>query len=744
MSQFRGRRSGGATVIAAILSAAALAAVVGLVASADRGTDVQCPWLNAALPLTQRVDMLVSSMTLPQQATLMQLHRHTAPYARYQGYTDPIPERCVPAITEGDGPNVVRTGRSGATAFPAPITLAATFDPSLADAVGHALGAEFHGKGVMMAHVPNSNLAVNPQWGRTFETFGEDTYLDTHLSNPEIRGIQSNGVIADVKHIAEYQQERGEHPAFNRVPQVDLVVDQRTMIETELSVFESAFKDAHALSGMCSFTKINRVPACQNPAIMSWLRNAVGFPGMIRSDRPTTVTDIPKAVSLGMDQSFEISSATILGDVAAGRISRDQVATAAKQILLPVFQAGIMDRPWSYTPDADVSSADHRQTALTIAERGAVLLRNQSNMLPLNADSVKSIAVVGAHASANVPSYSRAATTATPLQAISDRAGSRVRVTYVEGDHSGDATTDGAGVRAAADAARSADVALVFVGVGGSEGTDLTSATLSGDGRKTDQDQLVEAVAAANPRTAVVLNTANPVLMPWKSQVAGIVEAWRPGQMDGTAIAHVLFGDVNPSGKLPVTFPATADQSLTADPSRYPGVNGTETFSEGLDIGYKWFDAHGLTPLYPFGYGLSYTTFAFSDIEVTPGAAVIHGPAVDPHTNPNEVVAQVRATVQNTGSRAGTDVAQMYLTDPASANEPIRQLRGFKPVTLAPGAHTTVTFPLTARDLAYWSAGTGKWTIPMGEFAIHVGDSSALPDLPLTDSLHLVPPAPPR
>jgi beta-glucosidase len=737
-NHFRSRRWRAVLIVATLLAgAAAVAPATG--ASAATDPNPQCPWLNPALPVTQRVDMLVSSMTLEQQASLMQLHQNTAPLTEYQVYTNPIPEVCVPAITEGDGPDMVRKELTGATAFPAPITLAATFDPSLANAFGDALGSEFQGKGVMMAHAPNSNLARVPQWGRNFETFGEDPYLDTMLSDPEIDGIQSNGVIDDVKHIAEYQQESGEHPPFTRIPQVNVVVDQRTMMETELSVFESAFKDAGALAGMCSFTEINGVPACQNPAIMSWLRNDVGFQGMIRSDRPTSITDLPKAVSLGMDQSFDISATTILNDVAAGLISPDEIATAAKQILLPVFQAGIMDKPWNYTPDANVSTAAHQQTALTIAERGAVLLRNQSNVLPLNTNAVKSIAVIGADASTNVLSNSPAATTVTPLQAITDRAGSGVSVNYVEGDHAGDATADAASIQAAADAARSADVAVVFVGVGGSEGSDLTSATLSGDGKKTDQDQLIEAVAAANPRTVVVLNTANPVLMPWNSQVAGIVEAWRPGQVDGTAIAHVLFGDVNPSGKLPMTFPASADQSLTADPSRYPGVDGTETYSEGLDIGYKWFDANAYTPLYPFGYGLSYTNFAFSNIKMTPGAAVVHGPAADPNTNPNEVVAQVQATVQNTGIRAGTDVAQLYLTDPASANEPVRQLRGFKPVNLAPGAQTTVTFPLTARDLAYWNSSTQKWAVPAGDFGIHVGDSSALTDLPLTGTLNLAP-----
>ena len=702
-------------------------------ASGEPTSTSHCPWLDPALPTMQRIDMLVSHMTLEQQVSLMTVHKGGA-YADYQVHTDPIPELCVPAITQGDGPDRVRREAVGATAFPSPIALGATFDPTLATEFGDALGAEFHGKGVMMAHAPSSNLARVPEWGRIWETFGEDTYLTSHLSDPEIRAVQRQGVIADVKHIAEYNQETNVHATATE-PHDNVLIDKRTMMETELSIFESAFRNAHAGAGMCGFTEVNGVPSCQNPDIMSWLRNDVGFQGMIRADGSpgarTPITDLPAAVRVGMDQS-SLSADTILADVNAGEISPEEIATAAKHILLPVFQAGIMDKPWQYTPDADVSTPEHQNTALTIAERGAVLLRNQSSVLPLNTNSVRSIAVIGAGASTDIQS-SDSPDTVTPLQAITDRAGSGIAVSYVEGDHTGNATTDAASIQAAADAARSADVAVVFVGVGGSENHDLQSATLSGDGVRTDQDQLIETVANANPHTVVVLNTANPVLMPWNDEVAGIIETWRPGQVDGTATAHLLFGDVNPSGKLPLTFPASSDQSLSADPNRYPGVNGTEEYSEGLNIGYKWFDAHGYTPLYPFGFGLSYTQFQFSGLSLTPANAR----GLDANRAPNRVVAVAHARVTNTGSRAGTEVAQLYLGDPASTGEPMRQLRGFQPVTLAPGQSQVVTFPLTARDLAYWDTGSHSWTVAPGTYQVYVGDSSATDGLPLHTSFRL-------
>lgn len=723
------------SVAAATLLIGGTAAIVGFTSPPASGESMssQCPWLDPSLPTEQRVDMLVSHMTLEQQVSLMTVVKG-GDYAKYQVHTNPIPELCLPAITQGDGPDRVRRQAVGATAFPAPIALGATFDRSLATDFGDALGAEFHGKGVMMAHAPSVNLARVPEWGRIWETFGEDTYLTTQLSNSEIEAVQSQGVIADVKHIAEYNQEANVHVTATN-PHDNVLIDKRTMMETELSIFESAFRDAHAGAGMCAFTEINGVPACQSPDVMSWLRNDVGFKGMIRADgapgQKTPITDLPAAVSVGMDQS-SWSTDTIMADVSAGEISPAEIATAAKHILLPVFEARIMDKPWAYTPDADVSTPAHQQTALTIAERGAVLLRNQSNVLPLSADNVKSIAVIGAGASTDIQS-STSPDTVTPLQGITDRAGSGVGVSYVEGDHTGNATTDAASIQAAADAARSADVAVVFVGVGGSEGQDLRSATLSGDGVRTDQDQLIQAVAQANPDTVVVLNTANPVLMPWNDQVAGIIEAWRPGQVDGTAIAHLLFGDVNPSGKLPLTFPASADQSLSADPNRYPGVNWIEEYSEGLNLGYKWYDANGLSPLFPFGYGLSYTQFAFKNLKITPA----NSRGIDANRAPNRVVTVVHASVTNTGTRTGAEVAQLYLGDPSGTGEPVRQLRGFQRVTLAPGQTQQVAFPLTARDLAYWNTASRSWTVAPGAYQVYVGDSSAVRDLPLYTSFHL-------
>jgi beta-glucosidase len=256
-------------------------------------------------------------------------------------------------------------------------------------------------------------------------------------------------------------------------------------------------------------------------------------------------------------------------------------------------------------------------------------------------------------------------------------------------------------------AAKASEVAVVFAGDQETEGIDRPDLSLPGF-----QDQLIQAVARANPRTVVVLDTGGPVLMPWLSQVPAVVEAWYPGEEDGNAIAAVLFGDVNPAGKLPITFPASDSAVPANTPAQYPGVNGVATYSEGLDVGYRYDDAEGITPLFPFGYGLSYTSFAFSHL-------IVHA---------SEAAVTVAARVTNTGHRAGTEVAQLYISDPAAAQEPPRQLRGFQRVSLRPGQSQVVRFRLSADALAYWD---GAWTTAPGAYQVYVGDSSALSGLPL-------------
>ena len=294
--------------------------------------------------------------------------------------------------------------------------------------------------------------------------------------------------------------------------------------------------------------------------------------------------------------------------------------------------------------------------------------------------------------------------TVSPLQGIQAAAPSGTTVTY----------NDGSSDTSAASAAAAASVAVVFANLGESEGSDLSSIDLG-----TTQDNLITAVAAANPNTIVVLNTGSAVTMPWLSSVKGVLEAWYPGQEDGTAIANVLFGSYDPSGHLTVTFPTSLSQVPASTAAQLPGTNGNVQYSEGIDVGYRWYDSQSLTPLFPFGYGLSYTSFSFSNLHV--GALTAGGAAT------------VTATVTNTGSRSGADVAQLYVTDPSASGQPPLQLEGFQRVNLAAGASTTVTFTLTQQNLQYWNSSSNAWATSTGNYTVSVGDSSA--SLPLTGTL---------
>src|SRR6266568_5726536 len=361
----------------------------------------------------------------------------------------------------------------------------------------------------------------------------------------------------------------------------------------------------------------------------------------------------------------------------------------------------MFDKAPSGSNTAIVTTPAHAQVALQGDEEGTVLLKN-NGLLPLSASSAGSVAVIGADGSSGAQTIGGGSATVTstgtytPLYSIQQRlAGTNSTVTY----------NDGSDQASAVSAAQAATVAIVFASDNyGHEESDTTSLNLPNN-----QDALISAVAAANPHTIVVLNDNSAILMPWLNQVAGVFEGFYDGQEWGQAIAALLFGDVNPSGKLPITFPTSLSQVPASTTAQWPGTNGTVQYSEGLDVGYRWYDAQNVTPLFPFGYGLSYTSFSYSNLNV---GALSNGQAT------------VTATVTNTGTRAGTDVAQLYMGDPASAGEPPHQLKGFQRVTLNAGASATVTFTVPAHDLASWDTTSGNWIAGTGTYQILVGDSS--------------------
>jgi beta-glucosidase len=388
-----------------------------------------------------------------------------------------------------------------------------------------------------------------------------------------------------------------------------------------------------------------------------------------------------------------------------------------------MFADGVFDDPAAAEPNAyanDVERPDDITLARTIAEDGAVLLKNAGGVLPLRGTG-KKIAVIGPVAgpqgvqnvyngsgSSHVPEAGGKADVVSPLQGITQRGlGNGDAVVYADGSSTVDAVA----------AATAADVAVVFAGQEDSEGVDRANLQdtytvcqlVACQTLPIDQDKLISSVAAANPNTIVVLNTGGPVLMPWLDQVKGVFEAWYPGQEDGNAIAALLFGDVSPSGKLPETFPRSEADLPTRTAQQYPGVNGHATYSEGLDVGYRWYDAKSIAPLFPFGYGLSYTTFGYSNLVLR---AASDGSVA------------VSFSLKNTGTRTGAEVAQVYVGDPSTAGEPPKQLKSYRKVLLEPGQAQTVSLSLDPRSFAVWDTGRHAWVVPGGKYTVSIGSSS--------------------
>ena len=698
------------TPLLASLSLTAAAFVPGVAsAQATRPGAAACPWLGQGQPVAARVRELLSAMTLTQK--LAEMHAFdttsTGPYAGYEGYVPAQPSLCIPALPEQDDSEGVGAGATGVTQLPAAVALSSAWDPSLAYQYGVVNGAEHRGKGIDMALGPGVNIQRDPRWGRNFEMLSEDPYLSASLGVPDVEGLQSQHVMADVKHFAAYNQE-----TYRNTPADDDIIGSRTLHEIYLPAFYATLVEAKAASVMCSYASINGEYSCQNPYLLTHiLGDQWGYQGFVRSDGGATHSTAA-SVNAGLDQekgSNYLTEPLLTSAVADGQISMATINAALSRIFTEMFTLGLFDHPPTGNLSDTVTTPAHAAFARTVAEKGTVLLKNAGSVLPLGKNT-RSIAVIGPDGTTTPltagggSSYVTPPYQVSPLKGITAAAGPGVSVTSYPG-------TDPS---QAAATAKAAQVAIVFAANYETEAKDLPDITL-----QNNQDQLISAVAAANPDTIVVLNTGGPVLMPWLGQVKSVLEAWYPGQEDGNALAAVLFGRVDPAGHLPETFPASESQTPTSSPSQFPGVNGQVHYSEGLDVGYRWYDANDVTPLFPFGYGLSYTTFSFSHLTVSPGPATSLGRV------------RVSATVTNTGSRAGSEVAQLYVGDPAAAGEPPRQLKGFATVSLAPGRSARVHFTLTGQDLSYYDTSAQSWVEPDGAYQVYVGDSSAMAGLPL-------------
>ncbi|MFI6076423.1 glycoside hydrolase family 3 C-terminal domain-containing protein [Actinoplanes sp. NPDC051343] len=665
------------------------------------GGNGNCPWVGSTAPVATRVAQVLSHMTIDQKVQILHGNNNPSPYI---GNVTGIPALCIPDLGLQDGPAGVGDGLDGVTQMPSGTATAATFDPDYAQQYGAAIGAEFAGKGANVALGPTVNIVRDPRWGRAFETYGEDPYLSGQMATADVKGIQSQGVMASVKHAAVYNI---EHPAGT------VTVDERTLQEIYLPAFQTAVQQGAPASVMCAYSVVNTVPACQNPALLNvGLYQQAGFGGFVESDWGGTHSTVESAnAGLTMEMPNGYFFADFLKQaVQAGTVTSQTLDTMVSRVLTQMFAFGLFDKAPSGSLGANVTTPAHVQVALRGAQEGTVLLKN-TGILPLSTGGLSSIAVIGIDGGAGTQTIGggsatvRSSATVWPLTGIQNRvAGTGVTVAYDEGTNQSSAVS----------LAQKSSVAIVFASDNyGNEEHDSDTINLPNN-----QDALISAVVAANPRTVVVLNNNAGIAMPWLSQVPAVFEGFYDGQQWGAAIAGLLFGDVNPSGKLPMTFATSLSAVPASTAAQWPGANGSVQYSEGLNVGYRWYDAKNVTPMFPFGFGLSYTSYTFSDLHVS---ALSNG------------VATVTATVHNTGSRAGTEVAQLYVGNPASDGEPPHQLKGFQRITLAAGASGTVTFQVPARDLAHWETSSHSWKTTAGSYQILVGDSSR--NLPLTGTL---------
>jgi len=668
------------------------------------------PWMNTALPAEQRAGLLLAQMTLDEKIAMV----HGCA-GQYVGNVTNNSRLGIPGLHLSDGPAGVSDGMQGVTALPAPIALAASWDTGLAREYGAVAGAEARGKGVHVLLGPMMNMVRVPQGGRSFETFSEDPFLAAALAAAHVQGVQSQGVIANAKHFVCNDQESNRGDENSQV-------DERTLQEIYYPPFLASVR-AGVGSVCAAYNQVNGSWASESPLLNSVLKTMWGFGGWVECDWGANFsTDGAATNGLDMEMPYPLRYGTNLeADILSGAVPAPALDGMVRRILTSMFRFGIFDNPTSGTWGATVTSDAHTQFARDAATQGIVLLKNAGNLLPLATASIHSIAVIGSVAAASpiwtgtgsgqvyMPYYN------TPLDAISNRVGTNIITAYAQGDGSG------ADTNAAVQLARQSDVAIVCVGQQTGEGNDRTNLALP-----EGQDALVSAVAAANSNTIVVLYVDAGTLMPWAGQVPAALVAWYPGQEGANALASILFGDSNPSAKLPVSFPAAASQVPANTAAQYPGTNNQVIYSEGLLVGYRWYDASNIPPQFPFGLGLSYTTFAYSNLTV--GAVSPSGQV------------QVSFVLSNTGGHAGAEVAQLYLGFPAVAAEPPKQLKGFQKALLQPGQTQQVIFNLDWQDLAFWDVSSQSWKVPLGRFQVMVGASSR--DIWLTNSFAVSSPVP--
>jgi beta-glucosidase len=708
------------------------------------------PWMNSSLPPDERATLVIKEMMLDEKITL--LHgtgmKDLSPMSPLAvnsnggaGYVVGIPRLGIPAIQMSDAAYGVRvSGENGrySTALPADIAGAASWDLDAAYEYGALIGRELRAQGYNMCLGGGVNLAREPRDGRTFEYMGEDPILAGKMVGRVIRGEQAQHVIGDIKHYALNDQESGRNA-------VNVHIDERSMRESDLLAFEIGLRESNAAAVMCSYNRLNGDYACENKHLLTdVLKNDWNFDGFVLSDwQGTHSTAKASAAGLDHEEPGEIFYGEAMKQaVLSGKVPMRELDDHVHRILRSMFASGVVDDP---PQKSVVDVVGGFELAQKIEEGSIVLLRNEHAQLPLDASRIASIAVIGAHSDVGMISGAGSAQVDPPggnaimppgkggttWQAHIWFPTSPLKAIRAAAPHANVQYDPGTNPAAAAALAKTADVAIVFAYQWESEDMDLDSLSLP-----ENQDALIAKVAAANPHTIVVLETGGPVTMPWVDQVSGILEAWYGGIRGAEAVARVVFGDVNPSGKLPITFPKSeADLPHTSivKPPVESTTNGEPdawkkiaaglpafqiTYGEGLKVGYKWYDSEHKEVLYPFGYGLSYTAYSYSELEVTRGDAI-----------------NVSFTIKNTGNRTGSEVSEVYAALPNNTNEPPKRLVGWSKVTLGAGESKAVRVDVDQEYLSIFNVERNAWQLVPGEYTFIVGGSSQ--NLPLRESVDL-------
>jgi len=678
--------------------------------------DTNALYLDPGQPVEKRVEDLLGRLTLAEKISMI--------HGDSKFTTAAIPRLGIPRRWLSDGPHGVREDigpdtwdpvggtNDFATAMPAGICLAATWNPELGYAVGAAIGQEARARGKDIMLGPGVNILRTPLCGRNFEYLGEDPYLAGVMAAGYIRGGQAQDIAMSVKHFAVNNQE------FLR-NSINTEVGERALREIYLPAFKAAVQEAGVWTVMGAYNQLRGQHCCHNDYLLNKiLKDEWGFQGLVMSDWNGT-HDTREAALNGLD--LEMGTLTnyanyYLAQPYLNGLNRGDLPLAAlddkvRRNLRVMIATHVLDanrRPGS------LNTAAHQAVARQVAEEGIVLLKNDQHTLPLDAGKIKTLAIIGEnatrlHAHGGDSSGIKALYEVTPLAGITRRAGGSMKIIYAEGYRKNAAP--GLADQAVA-AAQAADVVIYIGGLNHDRGFDCEGADRKDMKLPYGQDRLIQRIVAANPRTVVVLEGTMVEMDAWLDAAPTVLQAWYPGMEGGNALARVLFGDVNPSGKLPATIPKRlADTPAAAfGPVAYPGTNGTVTYAEGLLVGYRWYDTKNIAPQFPFGFGLSYTTFKYSNLKLVTGTD-------------GTVTAEFE--LSNDGSRAGAEVAQLYLhqTNPG-LERPEKELKGFAKVTLQPGETQTVNLPLESSAFAYYEDQRHAWVVPKDDFIIQIGSSS--------------------